>query len=408
MRTETTPQRSPGPPLLIGEAPPPGGLGPAGPFDCASGDNLARFLTDNATARGERRGFVRADVLAGFVRVNLLHEWPGSRGKGSALPRSSARVSARDLLERVPGGRRVVVAGQRVADALGLRLPLGAWLRWRGSQWAVIPHPSGLTREYNCADVREVAGGVLRRAMDLSAAELAAEVRIAPAAWYHFGYARFRGDLDQVRRALESATLRVFRWCATSPVSDRAHETLAAWRAYRRALALGLSLPVAVRAGAIALVHDRHEPLAGDMASPVKPLLRDDWRPIEQACAAAVADLYAGCAPLGSPLRPFHDEQGERAAAEQAHAADLDCAAIEAAWWHPTASDRVQTDPLCGAAAKALHGLPAPALEMLEVVAAGLDRAAWRGVDDLRAALDALSAELPALPLPGGEVPLAR
>jgi hypothetical protein len=272
----------------------------------------------------------------------------------------------------------------------------------------VIPHPSGLTREYNCADVREVAGGVLRRAMDLSAAELAAEVRIAPAAWYHFGYARFRGDLDQVRRALESATLRVFRWCATSPVSDRAHETLAAWRAYRRALALGLSLPVAVRAGAIALVHDRHEPLAGDMASPVKPLLRDDWRPIEQACAAAVADLYAGCAPLGSPLRPFHDEQGERAAAEQAHAADLDCAAIEAAWWHPTASDRVQTDPLCGAAAKALHGLPAPALEMLEVAAAGLDRAAWRGVDDLRAALDALSADLPALPLPGGEVPLAR
>ena len=418
MRTETTPQRAPGLPLLIGEAPPPSGLGPLGPFDCDSGDKLAGLLTEAAAPNGP--AWTREEALAAFERVNVLERWPGKAGKGSRFPVAEARQGANAIVGRLLVGQRVVLAGKRVASAFGLLAPIGAWVNVRGTHFTVIPHPSGSTRDYNCALTRVAAGSALLRAIERCRAEREAEVRIAPAAWYHYGRGQFRGDLDQARRAIESATLRVFRWCATSIVSDRAHEPLAAVRAYARCKALGLSEQVAVRSAAIDLIHDRHEPVAGDMASPVKPLLADDWRPIEQAAARAVADLYAGDAPLGSPLRPLADPAAERQAQEQAHAADLDCAAIEAAWWHPTASDRVQADPLCGAARRAAHLLPgglgatscggrsSPALDMLEVAAAGLDRAAWRGYEDLRAALDALAAELPALPLPGGEVGLAR
>ena len=100
-------------------------------------------------------------------------------------------------------------------------------------------------------------------------------------------------DLDQARRALEAATLRVFRWCATSPVSDRAHEPLAALRAYLRCIALGLSPRVALRSAGVALIHDRHEPLAGDMASPVKPMLADVLRIVhtDAVCTGDVADV---------------------------------------------------------------------------------------------------------------------
>lgn len=412
VRTETTPQRATKPPLLIGEAPPRAGLGPLGPFDCASGDTIARLLTEADPSRGP---WDRARALGAFERRNLLGEWPGpdARGRGSALPRGTARAAAAALLASGEvAGRRVVLAGSRVADAFRALLPLGSELRWQGATWLQVPHPSGLTQDYNRAEVRREAGRALLRWVDRCAAEQVAEVRIASAAWYHFGRGQFRGDLDQARRALEAATLRVFRWCATSPVSDRAHEPLAALRAYLRCIALGLGLRVALRSAGVALIHDRHEPLAGDMASPVKPMLADDWRPIEQAAAAAVADLYAGCAPDGSLLRPLPDPGEEAAARREAHAADLDCAAIEAAWWHPTASDRVQADPLCGAARRAPSGPTGGSgptlLHLLEVAAAGLDRAAWRGPEDLRAALDALAREVPALPLPGGEVALAR
>ena len=416
VRTETTPQRFPGPPLLIGEAPSPGGLGPAGPFDCASGDAIARLLTE-ADPRGEQ--WTRARALSAFERRNLLPEWPGrdKSGRGSALPTSAKRAAAASLLSfDGVAGRRIVLAGSRVADSFGLALALGSELRWRGATWSQVPHPSGLTSAYNDARVRREAGVALHRAIDRCAAEQRAEVRIGQRAYYHFGRAQFRGDLDEARAALASASGRVYRWCATSIVCDRAHEALAAVRAYQRvtALAPGLSLRVpvglvALRAAARNLIHDRHEPLAGDMASPVKPLLADDWRPIEQATSAAVADLYAGCAPLASPLRPLADEAAETFAGRQAHAADLDCAAVEAAWWHETAHERVHADPLCEAA-RAVSADPRrpAALACLEAGAADLDRAAWRGPDEFRAALDALAAELPPLPLPGGEVPLAR
>ena len=413
VRTETKPQRSPGPPLLIGEAPPPGGLGPLGPFDCASGDNLARILTDGATALGAPRAWDRPAALAAFDRRNVLAAWPGKASKGSRFPRADARRGAHLLMEQIPRGARIILAGSRVADAFGLALPLGAWARSHGAHWTVIPHPSGATRAYNLAATREAAGMVLLRALDLCAAEQRAEVRVGPSAWYHYGRGQFRGNLAVARAMLADATTRVFRWCATSHVSVRAHEALTAWRAYRRCLARLHTTRVAVRSAAIALIHDRHEPLAGDLASPVKPLLREDWRPIEQAAAAAVADLYAGDAPEGSPLRPLAPAD-EHAAQVQAHAADLDAAALEAAWWHPDASERALEDPLCHAA-RAAH-VPVTGMDdfplglvVLEVAAADLDDAAWSpGYDSLQAALERLSAHLPALPCPGEGVALAR
>lgn len=84
-----------------------------------------------------------------FMRTDLLPEWPGRDGAGSAFNLSNARVAARQLLGTdCTYGRRVVLLGRRVADACycGEREWFVEKPDERGGTITVVPHPSGLSR----------------------------------------------------------------------------------------------------------------------------------------------------------------------------------------------------------------------------------------------------------------------
>lgn len=94
-------------PLLVGEASNiPGGE----PFGGRSGAVLAAMA-----------GLTFDEFRRRFDRVNLLRRWPGrepGQAKGHKFPLAAARHAAARLDVR---GRRVVLAGRRVALAFGLR-----------------------------------------------------------------------------------------------------------------------------------------------------------------------------------------------------------------------------------------------------------------------------------------------
>lgn len=119
--------------LLVGEANPYGAdpafaLYPA-PVGC-SGYRLAVNIL----------GLSRAEYLARFDRVNVLD------GPRWSAPR--ARQAARIILAtREP--KRVVLLGQKVADAFEVRAPRFSVVRQAGVRYAIIPHPSGLCRVWN-------------------------------------------------------------------------------------------------------------------------------------------------------------------------------------------------------------------------------------------------------------------
>ena len=104
--------------------------------------------------------------LASVEAVNLLPRWPGRQtgGKGHLFPMHEARIAAERMLPRLRG-RAVVLAGRRVALAFGLR---GCtWLEAMPGALgalsvAVIPHPSGIVRWYNCPKNRHKVGLFLK------------------------------------------------------------------------------------------------------------------------------------------------------------------------------------------------------------------------------------------------------
>jgi len=125
--------------LLIGEAPSRGG----------SSSALA-----GAVGRWARLLGVDESSFAGLERANLLDRWPGPASKGSAFPLEEARLAGLELRQREAGRRRVIFVGKRVARAMGYANP--PLLEWRedvGSpslgSVAVVPHPSGINRQYN-------------------------------------------------------------------------------------------------------------------------------------------------------------------------------------------------------------------------------------------------------------------
>lgn len=119
--------------LLVGEAPNRAGQGRR-PNTTFTGGRLARL--------GARE----------LQRTNLLREWPGPQGKGSAFPLDLARPAAERLWRRHPKRRPFVLVGTRVAAAFGLarsRYEYLEWLDLRGREVAVIPHPSGINLWWN-------------------------------------------------------------------------------------------------------------------------------------------------------------------------------------------------------------------------------------------------------------------
>lgn len=193
-------RRFPARPLLVGQAP-----GSSGDWPCFFGGRAGNRLAELAALPWTR--FVRA-----CERVNLVQRYPGrtgGRGGGDAWPAREARDNALRLLPYLLG-RRVLVVGSAVADALGLGRHTwlevreygveretrevrtgdllaaagsvaagqaatsagaaagGALARWlyTGTEYvfiaAVFPHPSGLNRYWNDPDAAERAKAFLR------------------------------------------------------------------------------------------------------------------------------------------------------------------------------------------------------------------------------------------------------
>lgn len=109
--------------------------------------------------------------LYGFVQrtrhVNLLHEYPGRKQRGSAFPEADAQEAADEIAAYLSGGlvpvtahsalpcrpRVVLLAGHRVEAAFGYRkrpfFDEHAPIDGVEAQVFVVPHPSGLSRYWN-------------------------------------------------------------------------------------------------------------------------------------------------------------------------------------------------------------------------------------------------------------------
>lgn len=110
------------------------------------------------------------DVVRVFDTRNLLSEWPGPASKGSKFPMAAATLGAHRLLRTLPSdGNRIILCGSRVAKAMSLQ-----WvtpLRWFNVSWQspryvqacviLIPHPSGVNRQWNDPEVAQVVRRIL-------------------------------------------------------------------------------------------------------------------------------------------------------------------------------------------------------------------------------------------------------
>lgn len=108
-------------------------------------------------------------LTAQFDCKNLLEYWPGANGKGSAFPMDEAYQAAWARLDEWRG-RVIVLLGARLRKVFydGEQPKFYEWIEWEESSAMIvaIPHPSGLTRNYNDPAERERAGRVLKEAIE--------------------------------------------------------------------------------------------------------------------------------------------------------------------------------------------------------------------------------------------------
>jgi hypothetical protein len=102
------------------------------------------------------------EMLERFDRLNLLEEWPGRDGRGSAFPLLLAMSRALEL--RDGPWDAYLLLGKRVAAAFGFRSDVRylAWYGMDGKRFAVLPHPSGVNRWFNEPANRALARRFLR------------------------------------------------------------------------------------------------------------------------------------------------------------------------------------------------------------------------------------------------------
>lgn len=165
-------------PLLLGEAPGRGkdAVARLRPLSGAIGVRLCRLagLPEDDTAGTSREEHCYATLREAFDCANVLDHWPGPHGKGAAFPRALAEQGVRALVAAgtLHPGRVVVCLGRRVTDLFGRpgHVPFHRWFPSPGGlRLAGIPHPSGLTRNYNDPAERELARRTLDRARELTA-----------------------------------------------------------------------------------------------------------------------------------------------------------------------------------------------------------------------------------------------
>lgn len=113
-----------------------------------------------------------ATLLAECDTTNLLGRYPGGSGKGTAWDREAAQRAAR----RKPLKGVTVILGKRVLDAYSsTTCPWLDGIRWgewrkgpRGQMVTLVPHPSGINQLYNNAELRDLVGRTLLRAIRLA------------------------------------------------------------------------------------------------------------------------------------------------------------------------------------------------------------------------------------------------
>lgn len=146
--------------LLVGESPPAGAPPDFKPFDCASGDNLARHL-----------GLVgRGAVLSHIDRDNIFHEPGVGIVEGRPWIADDAKDNGDNLIAaeaagigQNSGAVTIIALGAKTAAALGVGfLP---WYTWRRALSGVYvmpcPHPSGRSSTLATADARRAMRRVL-------------------------------------------------------------------------------------------------------------------------------------------------------------------------------------------------------------------------------------------------------
>lgn len=138
-------------PILLGQAPGPRTNPdlPLYPLPKASGGGRLFALS----------GLTTRQYLKGFVRMNLLREFPGRWRRDDRWPRREARVAAQ-AIEPLLLGRLVIFIGRNVARAF--MHEDADWFEWSvdqkyGYRFAAIPHPSGRNHWYNNVDNRLIS-----------------------------------------------------------------------------------------------------------------------------------------------------------------------------------------------------------------------------------------------------------
>jgi len=164
-------------PLILGEAPGRGKdwVGGMFPLSGQVGVTLCRFAGLEAEALREKPGDSRHGhyywtLLKRFDCQNVLDYWPGQNGRGSAFPIVEAEEALSEIEQDLMARPAVVLLGRRLVDLFRLEpRAFFEWSKWpnaRHGTWvAAIPHPSGLTRNYNDPEQRQKAGVVMRQAM---------------------------------------------------------------------------------------------------------------------------------------------------------------------------------------------------------------------------------------------------
>lgn len=117
--------------LLVGEAP---ARGTSEPFEGNSGTRLRELIGEAA--------FMRLDLANLYSR-----SMPRDGYKGSHFPVLLARRKAKRF--DLPPRAVVLLAGQRVAKAFGVKARYFEPCLLRGRVCYVVPHPSGVNRWYN-------------------------------------------------------------------------------------------------------------------------------------------------------------------------------------------------------------------------------------------------------------------
>lgn len=139
--------------VLIGEAP--GKLG-------VPGRPLPATRVGSAGHRLREMASLTQEVWDVTPRLNIVPFYPGSK-----YPSRLARANAECLSHSVLRYSVLVLLGRKTASAFGLRPTDYAWCERVKSPFGptcyVIPHPSGLCREYNDPKMRKRVGKLVAR-----------------------------------------------------------------------------------------------------------------------------------------------------------------------------------------------------------------------------------------------------